>query len=160
MSTVFARRLCSATRPATPRARRFLTSYRLGVAIALPTLAFVSPLHCQEEIELPRSALDPTQLGFGTVAGICTGVFLVKGAKLIAVLLGGTFVLVQYLASRSFLTVNWAGVTSSYDGLVQRKLGSGNRIKSLATGIVDFLTTGTQFRLTFIAGLGLGLRLG
>jgi FUN14 domain-containing protein 1 len=39
--------------------------------------------------------LDVYQLGFGTVCGICTGVFLKKGLRAIAFLLGGVFVLLQ-----------------------------------------------------------------
>lgn len=43
----------------------------------------------------PSSMLDVYQLGFGTVCGICTGVFLKKGLRAIAFLLGGVFVLLQ-----------------------------------------------------------------
>ena len=35
------------------------------------------------------------QLGFGTVAGLCAGIFVKKGAKAAAWLLGGVFVLLQ-----------------------------------------------------------------
>ena len=43
----------------------------------------------------PESQISAFQLGFGSVAGICTGVFLKKGLKAIAFLLGGAFVLLQ-----------------------------------------------------------------
>jgi hypothetical protein len=43
----------------------------------------------------PQSMVDFYQLGFGTVCGICTGVFLKKGLRAIAFLLGGVFVLLQ-----------------------------------------------------------------
>lgn len=42
-----------------------------------------------------ESILSVYQLGFGTVAGICTGVFLKKGLRAIAFLLGGVFVFLQ-----------------------------------------------------------------
>ena len=48
----------------------------------------------------PKSILDAKQLGFGTVAGICTGVFVRKGLKLIAFALGGIYILLQYMASQ------------------------------------------------------------
>ena len=43
----------------------------------------------------PESILNFYQLGFGTVAGICTGIFVKKGLKAIAFALGGMFVLLQ-----------------------------------------------------------------
>ena len=35
------------------------------------------------------------QLGFGAVCGVCTGIFVKKGLKAIAFLLGGVFVFMQ-----------------------------------------------------------------
>jgi len=49
----------------------------------------------------PQSMVDFYQLGFGTVCGICTGVFLKKGLRAIAFLLGGVFVLLQVCAVAS-----------------------------------------------------------
>ena len=43
----------------------------------------------------PVSSVSFYELGFGTVAGICAGVFIKKGAKALAFLLGGVFVLLQ-----------------------------------------------------------------
>ena len=43
----------------------------------------------------PGSAVSLYELSFGTVAGICAGVFIKKGAKAAAFLLGGIFVLLQ-----------------------------------------------------------------
>jgi len=43
----------------------------------------------------PHSDLSAYQLGFGAVCGICTGIFVKKGLKAIAFLLGGVFVLMQ-----------------------------------------------------------------
>ena len=45
--------------------------------------------------QAPESMLNVYQLTFGTVCGICTGVFLKKGLRAIAFLLGGVFVLMQ-----------------------------------------------------------------
>jgi FUN14 domain-containing protein 1 len=45
--------------------------------------------------DLPVSSVSFYELGFGTVAGVCAGVFIKKGAKALAFLLGGVFVLLQ-----------------------------------------------------------------
>lgn len=43
----------------------------------------------------PTSSLNLYELTFGSVCGICAGVFIKKGAKFVAFILGGTFVLLQ-----------------------------------------------------------------
>jgi len=43
----------------------------------------------------PGSSLPTFELTFGAVTGICAGVFVKKGAKLVAWFLGGAFVLLQ-----------------------------------------------------------------
>lgn len=50
--------------------------------------------------DLPKSDLNVYNLGFGTVCGICSGIFIKKGAKFIAFLLGGGFVLLQVSETR------------------------------------------------------------
>jgi FUN14 domain-containing protein 1 len=42
-----------------------------------------------------QSILSPYELSLGAVCGICAGVFIKKGAKLIAFFLGGVYVLMQ-----------------------------------------------------------------
>lgn len=43
----------------------------------------------------PASTLNLYELTFGSVCGVCAGVFIKKGAKFVAFMLGGTFVLLQ-----------------------------------------------------------------
>lgn len=43
----------------------------------------------------PPSSVNLYELSFGTVCGVCAGVFVKKGAKLLAFALGGVFVLLQ-----------------------------------------------------------------
>ena len=43
----------------------------------------------------PTSAVNLYELSFGTVAGVCAGVFIKKGAKAVAFCVGGVFVLLQ-----------------------------------------------------------------
>lgn len=47
----------------------------------------------------PKSSINVYQLSFGTVCGICAGVFVKKGAKAVAFFLGGVFVLCQVRSS-------------------------------------------------------------
>ncbi len=47
----------------------------------------------------PESAVNLYELSFGTVAGLCAGVFVKKGAKIVGFFLGGIFVLLQVRAS-------------------------------------------------------------
>jgi uncharacterized membrane protein (Fun14 family) len=44
---------------------------------------------------LPKSEINIYNLGFGSVMGICTGVFVKKGLKTVAFLIGGVFVMLQ-----------------------------------------------------------------
>jgi len=92
-----------------PRANRFgLYSLGLGLTFlsyqslrrpvlceVLPTGTTVPRPVVHDTGAPPSSMLDVYQLGFGTVCGICTGVFLKKGLRAIAFLLGGVFVLLQ-----------------------------------------------------------------
>lgn len=120
------------------------------------------------------------ELSFGTVCGICAGVFIKKGAKAIAFLFGGAFVLLQvslcpvvqavanssqYLGSASVVRVDWAKMGSRFENLFYTKdpLTGSKRapsVGSLYNWIVDFLTANFQQRASFIAGLALGLRIG
>lgn len=52
----------------------------------------------------PTSSVSVYELSFGTVAGFCAGVFIKKGAKAAAFLLGGIFVLLQVGCLWQFLT--------------------------------------------------------
>ena len=69
----------------------------------------------------PASSLNLYELTFGSVCGICAGVFIKKGAKFVAFILGGTFVLLQVIPiSRAcaFLLTSDLFVTSTSDLLL------------------------------------------
>ncbi|KAG2157346.1 FUN14 family-domain-containing protein [Suillus clintonianus] len=112
----------------------------------------------------PESAVNLYELTFGTAAGICAGVFVKKGAKMVAFCLGGVFVLLQYLGSLSLVRVDWGLMASRFENLLYTKDELGNKrpptISSLWRWVVDFLTADFQPRASFIAGLALGLRVG
>ncbi|BGP26669.1 hypothetical protein JCM10295v2_005622 [Rhodotorula toruloides] len=188
------RPLCSSTATHNPRSASFLNSYRLGLALALPvsalglSLAFPASqksLQCEplasdrsyarapvtDESDLPpstgeaESILNLRDLGFGTVSGICVGVFVKKGLRTIAFALGGIFVLLQYLSSRSLISINHEALSSTWDRLVTARAGApaskgGNRLGSLWSWFVDFVGANVQSRATFVAGVLLGFRLG
>ncbi|CBQ71735.1 conserved hypothetical protein [Sporisorium reilianum SRZ2] len=117
----------------------------------------------------PKSIVNVYQLSFGTICGFCAGVFIKKGLKLIAFLLGGGYVLLQYLNSQRLISVNWSAINSRYDKLVGTAAGpetsnvrgfSGSTLQRIWTRTTDFLVADFQPRATFMAGLLLGLRLG
>ncbi|KAL4399254.1 mitochondrion autophagy protein [Malassezia pachydermatis] len=129
----------------------------------------------EHEIPMPGSKPEPEsivnlyKLSFGTVCGLCAGIFIKKGLKLIAVLLGASYVLLQYLASKRLITIDWKSLQTSYNSSVDRLAGPADKAKSGMTQyplvriwnrMVEFLTSNFQERATFIAGLVLGLRLG
>ncbi|KAF9069911.1 FUN14 family-domain-containing protein [Rhodocollybia butyracea] len=113
---------------------------------------------------LPESSVSLYELGFGTVAGICAGVFIKKGAKAIAFFLGGTFVLLQYLGSFSLIRMDWARMGQRFESLFYTTDATGKKkaptIWTAWVWLVDFLTADFQPRASFLAGLALGLRIG
>ncbi|KAG7452609.1 uncharacterized protein BT62DRAFT_998640 [Guyanagaster necrorhizus] len=135
-------------------------------------LATRSSIHCDAPIAMepspephvlpppPSSSVSVYQLSFGTVAGICSGVFLKKGAKAMAFFLGGIF----YLVSLSVIRVDWVRMGGRFENLFYTTDATGRKKAptpySLFKWIVDFLTADFQPRASFVAGLVLGLRLG
>lgn len=117
-----------------------------------------------------QSIVNVYQLSFGTVCGICAGVFIKKGLKLIAFLLGGCYILLQYLNSQRLIKVNWSAINSGYDKLVGSAAGpetktgvsgfQGSTVQRIWSRTTNFLVADFQPRATFMAGLLLGLRLG
>ncbi|KAI1794498.1 FUN14 family-domain-containing protein [Ganoderma leucocontextum] len=112
----------------------------------------------------PQSNVNLYELTFGTVCGVCAGVFVKKGAKLVAFALGGVFVLLQYLGSVSIVRVDWNRAGSRFETLFHTKDASGvsrpPSVASLFRWLIDFLTADFQPRASFVAGFALGLRVG
>lgn len=164
---------------------RSLPIFSIGLGLSVLSLGAFSPrktLQCDSAqipappIAEPHSELNTYSLGFGAVAGICTGVFVKKGLKMIAFLLGGLFVLLQYMNSRKFISVDWKKVAGNYDSTFGTKTATGEvrapTVSNAWNWFVDFVTANfqrestpcdqelTSERATFIAGMVLGLRLG
>ncbi|PWZ00750.1 hypothetical protein BCV70DRAFT_200010 [Testicularia cyperi] len=136
-------------------------------AVSSPAATTETPVAVETE---PQSMVSIYQLSFGTVCGFCAGVFIKKGLKLIAFLLGGTYVLLQYMNSQRLVTVNWSAINSRYDKLVNSAAGSSNSVQTTGfrgskagrvwNNFTNFLMADFQPRATFMAGLLLGLRIG
>lgn len=134
----------------------------------------------------PKSSINAYELTFGTVVGLCAGIFIKKGAKALAFVLGGVFVLLQvyhlafvslfpsdcfpqYLGANQLVRVDWSSAATRFEnlfytrrvdpvtGIEQRSAPS---VVSVWRWLVDFLTADFQQRASFTAGLALGLRVG
>ena len=148
---------------------------------APPTV--VTPPPAPKDSDLPpppTSSLNVYELTFGSVCGICAGVFIKKGAKIVAFILGGTFVLLQvisisrvhlfhltsspqYLGSVSLVRVDWPRAANRFENLFYRTENGVRRpptVGSLWSWLINFLAADFQPRATFVAGLVLGLRIG
>ncbi|KAI9446411.1 FUN14 family-domain-containing protein [Lactarius indigo] len=112
----------------------------------------------------PESRVDKYGLTFGTVCGICAGVFVKRGAKVLAFFFGGIFVLLQSLGSASIIKVDWSRAAARFENLIYTTEANGVRrppsVYSLWRWLVDFLTADFQQRASFIAGFALGIRIG
>ncbi|KAF8636505.1 hypothetical protein AX17_003319 [Amanita inopinata Kibby_2008] len=157
--------------------RSVIPSLIVAGSVGLGTAAFLKQtIHCDAPQQLsvpaareeypppPTSSVSLYQLSFGTVAGLCTGVFIKKGAKAVAWFLGGIFVLLQYLASTSLVRVNWARIGTRFEELTYARDAHSDKkprtVVSLWYSLLDFLTADFQPRASFLAGLLLGLRIG
>ncbi|KAF8478634.1 FUN14 family-domain-containing protein [Russula ochroleuca] len=112
----------------------------------------------------PQSTVNMYELTFGTVCGVCAGVFVKKGAKTLAFVFGGIFVLLQYLGSVSIIRIDWSRAAAGFEGLFYTLETNGTRrpptVYSLWRRLIDFLTADFQPRASFIAGFALGMRIG
>ncbi|RSH93867.1 hypothetical protein EHS25_006517 [Saitozyma podzolica] len=148
-----------------PRFRPSSSGYRtyalsLGLGLSAFTLHTLSP----PSAPTAKGLLSVYELSFGAVCGICAGVFIKKGLKAFAFLLGGVFVLLQYMSSKSYISVDWSKLSSRYDSAFGTSSAAGGRKAPTVGGVwsafVDFLTANFQQRASFLGGLVLGLRLG
>ncbi|KAI0318654.1 FUN14 family-domain-containing protein [Amylostereum chailletii] len=134
-----------------------------GSAPATPPKHTTSSSGLQPLPPPPPSSVNFYELSFGTVCGICAGVFIKKGAKALAFAFGGVFVLLQYLGSKSIVKVDWGRASSRFERAFYTEANGVRRPPSVGSAwrwLVDFLTADFQPRASFIAGLALGIRIG
>jgi uncharacterized membrane protein (Fun14 family) len=94
-------------------------------------------------------------LGFGGAAGLAVGYTAKKLTKLLALLLGCAFILVQLAAYEGFVTVNWGVVQDTAAHAWTNPEGV-----TLVDRLWHIVTANVPFGGGFIAGFALGLKYG
>ncbi len=94
-------------------------------------------------------------LGFGGAAGAVVGYAAKKMTKLLALLLGVLFIILQVLVYNGFISVNWGAVQSSAEGVWRSPEGV-----TLADRAWSILSANLPFGGGFAAGFALGFKLG
>lgn len=94
-------------------------------------------------------------LGFGGVAGVVVGYTAKKVTKLAALALGVTFILVQVLVYKGFITVDWGAVQSGAENVWRGPHGV-----TLADRAWQILSANLPFGGGFVAGFAIGFKLG
>ncbi|POV94379.1 hypothetical protein PSTT_16892 [Puccinia striiformis] len=118
--------------------QNYLPSHGLSSQSTTPTTPD-EPEQLEEEY---TSLLSVPELSFGTLTGICAGVF--------------------YLHSSSLINVDWRTWASRYESRFwsTKEPRSTTPSKSIVARFLDFLTADFQYRSTFTVGFFLGLRIG
>jgi uncharacterized membrane protein (Fun14 family) len=94
-------------------------------------------------------------LGFGGAAGLVVGYAAKKVTKVVALLLGVLFILLQVLAYNELITVNWGAVQHTAQQVWTDPHGV-----TLADRAWTILTANLPFGGGFITGFALGFKLG
>jgi uncharacterized membrane protein (Fun14 family) len=94
-------------------------------------------------------------LGFGGVAGVAVGYTAKKVTKLVALVLGLAFIVLQGLVYKGLISVDWGAVQSTADGVWTDPHGV-----TLADRAWQVLTANLPFGGGFVAGFALGFKLG
>ena len=94
-------------------------------------------------------------LGFGGAAGVVVGYAAKKVTKVVAVLLGLLFILLQVLVYNELISVNWSAVQHTAEQVWTDPHGV-----TLADRAWGILTANLPFGGGFIAGFALGFKLG
>lgn len=94
------------------------------------------------------------QLGFGGLTGAVAGYAAKKLTKLAAILLGVLFIVLQLLAYKNFVTINWGAMSSA----ASPHLAEGGR--TVLGGIWRILTHNLPFGAAFATGFLLGFKRG
>ena len=94
-------------------------------------------------------------LGFGGVAGAAVGYTAKKVTKLVALVLGLAFILLQVLVYKGLIAVNWSAVQTTAEGVWADPHGV-----TLADRAWEILSANLPFGGGFAAGFALGFKLG
>ena len=94
-------------------------------------------------------------LGFGGAAGLVVGYAAKKVTKVVAVVLGLLFILLQLLVYNEWITVNWGSVEHTAQQVWTDPHGV-----TLADRLWGILTANLPFGGGFVTGFALGFKLG
>jgi len=106
--------------------------------------------------DLAQTLMGPAAaLGFGGVSGALVGYTAKKVTKVVAVVLGLVFILVQFLAYKGLISVNWDAVQTTAEAVWRTPEG-----RTLADRAWEIMTISLPFGGGFVAGFALGFKLG
>ena len=94
-------------------------------------------------------------LGFGGMAGAVVGYAAKKLTKMLAILLGALFVVIQLLAYNGFIEVDWVAVQNTAEQAVDSE-----ESRSAAEQAWQILTANLPWGGGFVAGFAIGFKLG
>ena len=94
-------------------------------------------------------------LGFGGAAGLVVGYAAKKLTKLLALLLGATFILLQLLAYKGYISIDWGAMEHDTQALLADPSGAG-----LGDRLWNVIAANLPFGGGFAAGFAIGLKLG
>ncbi|RUS19163.1 FUN14 family-domain-containing protein [Endogone sp. FLAS-F59071] len=132
------------------------TTYPVACEVALDPNIITPP-------RTNRSIVRPSELAFGTSLGFCTGYLIKKVGRVFALMVGVTFVLLQYLSFKGLVTVHWDRMAWHYTNQLDKdKDGkvTASDLRTIMAALLDFLTANFQFKSTFVGGFYAGLRYG
>jgi uncharacterized membrane protein (Fun14 family) len=92
------------------------------------------------------------EIGIGGVGGFLVGYATKKAAKMLAFLIGITFLGLQYLAYKDIISINYLALTNFANGLVGQAVGT----QSIFTDLIAH----APFGASFVGGVYLGLQKG
>lgn len=99
----------------------------------------------------PQVSFMISTLGLGGIAGLCVGYTLKKFAKIVAIILGVLFIVLQILAYMRFITVNWDYINSFI---------APSGLQTLWISLISIITYNFPFAGAFITGMYVGFNKG
>ena len=99
----------------------------------------------------PEMKLAAVTLGMGGMTGWAVGFTMKKFAKLAALVVGVTFISIQFLAFHKFITIDWNRIKSAVPN---------EQIQKTWLDAMSVLTFNLPFAGSFLAGFWLGFRKG
>lgn len=93
-----------------------------------------------------------TQLGVGGIGGLAVGYAIKKVAKIVAFIIGLAFLMLQYLAFKDIISINYGALEAWANDMVSN-VGA-------AEGILTTMIANLPFASSFVVGLGIGLKMG